>query len=177
MYTPHVPAKGLHPFERLSTVITYKVFPFGVYSLVSVQRACGYKGFSTYITSVRSLPCVCPDVRGQVGAVAETFFTHRTTIRPVFVFLAVVLVGVERQHGILEIIFQTGGGRDKIFDVRIQPVQLLLVGAHPELSMRCLLLLLLDQQRRLRLLLLHTAALIRLAVRRLGGLHCRDRGD
>lgn len=177
MYTPHVPAKGLHPFERLSTVITYKVFPFGVYSLVSVQRACGDEGLSTYITSVRSLPGVRPDVRREVGTVAETFFTNRAAIGPVFVFLAVVLVGVKRQHGVLQVTFETGRGRDEIFDVRVQPVQLLLVVAHPEIPVR-LLLFLFDLLRGLMVvLLLHTAALVRLAVRRLGGFHCGDRGD
>lgn len=175
VYTPHVPAKGLHPFEGLSTVITYKVFPFGVYSLVSVQCACGNKRFSTYITSVGSLPGVRPDVRREVGAIAETFFAHGATIRPVFVFLAVVLVGVKRQHGVLQVTFEAGRGRDEILDVRVQPVQLLLVVAHPELSVRLLLLLL--DLRGLRVLLLHAAALVRLAVRRLGGFHCGDGGD
>jgi len=175
VYTPHVPAEGLHPFEGLSTVIAYEVFALGVYSLVSVQRAGGDEGFSTYVTSVGSLPRVRPDVRRQVRAVAEALLAHRAAVGPVFVFLAVVLVGVKGQHMTTDYAaaFQIGGdegGRDEILDVRVQPVQLLpllpllllLAVAHPEVSVRLLLLLLLLDLLRggLRVLgpLLHAAA-------------------
>lgn len=177
MYTPHVPAEGLHPFEGLSTVIAYEVFALGVYSLVSVQRAGGDEGFPTDVTSVGSLPRVRPDVRRQVRAVAEALLAHRAAVGPVFVFLAVVLVGVKGQHMTTDYAaaFQIGGdegGRDEILDVRVQPVQLLplllvllLAVAHPEVSVRLLLLLLLLDLLRgglrvLRVLgpLLHAAA-------------------
>lgn len=90
--TPHVSAKRLHPFERLLTVITHKMFPFSVDRLVSVQSACGDKGLSAYFTPVWPLSCVCPDMSCQVGTVTETLFTDRAAVGFLFGLLAVTVV-------------------------------------------------------------------------------------
>lgn len=133
MHTSYVPAKRLHPFEGFPTVITDKVFPFSVDRLVSVQSACCDKSLSAYFTSVRPLSCVCPDVSGEVGAVAEALLANGAAVGLLFTLLAVAdaVVGVEGQRGVLQAVPQAGGGRDEVFDVRLQALQLLgIVGPH-----------------------------------------------
>lgn len=101
MYTPRVPAKGLHPFEGFSTVITHKVFPLSMDGLVSVEGAGCDKGLSADFTSVRPFPCVCPNVSCQVGAVTEALLTHRAAVGPVFILLHIVLIEMKGQRRVL----------------------------------------------------------------------------
>lgn len=96
MNASHVPAKGLHPFEGFATEITHKLFSLSVNRLVSIQSARRDKSLSAYVTPVRPLPCVSPDMCCKVGAIAETLLTNRATIRLLFILLAVVVVGMER---------------------------------------------------------------------------------
>lgn len=111
VHTSHVPAEGLHPFEGFATVVTDKVFPFSVDRLVSVQSARCDKSLPAYFTSVGPLPCVCPDVSCQVGAVTEALFADRAAVGLLFTLLArsvvVVVVGVEGQGGVLQAAPQT----------------------------------------------------------------------
>lgn len=176
--TSHVSAKRLHPFEGLATVVTHKVFPLRVDGLVSVQSARRDEGLSAYFTPVRPLARVRPDVSSEVGAVAEALLAHRAAVGFFFALLAavvdddVVVIGVEGQGGGLHAGFQTGGRRDEVLDVRLEAFELLVVVTYPEVSV-ALLLLLLDL-RRLRVLLVHAAALVLLTVLGLRRLHRRD---
>lgn len=179
----HVPAERLHPLEGLATVGAHEVLALGVDGLVPVQRARGDEGLSADVASVGPLARVRPDVRGQVRAVAEALLAHGAAVGLVFglVALAVLVVvvvvvavvvevvvedaavdgRVEGQLRFLQAAPQTGRGRDEVFHVRLEVVQLLGVLVlfrlrllvHPEVPVAPLLLLLLH-----RVVLLHPAA-------------------
>lgn len=87
-------AKRLHPFEGFTTVITDEVFPLCVNSLVSVQCTCCDESLSAYLTSIRPLSRVCPDVSCQVGAVSETLFADGAAVGPLFTLIAIAVVVV-----------------------------------------------------------------------------------
>lgn len=95
MHNSHVPAKRLHPFKGFTTITTHKVFPLSVYRLVSVQSTFGDETLSAYFTSVRSFPCVCPDVSCQVGTVAETLLTNGAAVGFLSTLLAIVVIEVK----------------------------------------------------------------------------------
>lgn len=118
MHTSHMPAQRLHPFEGFATIIAHKVFPFSVYRLVSVQSARRDKTLPAYLTSVRPLPCVCPDVSCEMGTVTETLLTHRAAIGFLFALLAVVVVvRMEGQSGVMQAVFQARRRGDEVFNV------------------------------------------------------------
>lgn len=173
-----MPAKRLHPFEGLATVGAHKVLALSVDGLMSVQRAGGDEGLPADVASVGPLAGVRPDVRGQVRAVAEALFAHGAAVGLVFGLLALAVVvvvvmmvvvvddaavdgRVERQLGFLKAAPQTGRGRDEVFHVRLEVVELLgvlvlfrlLLLVHPKVPVGSLLLLLLH-----RVVLLHPAA-------------------
>lgn len=160
MHTSDVPAKRLHPFKGFAAIIANEAFPLGVDRLVPVERACCDKSLSAYFTPVRSFASVCPDMSCQVGTVAEALLAHGAAVRLLLVLLAVAVVdvaGVERQTGLLQAAPQTRRRWHKVFNVRLQVVQMLpLVVVHPEIPVAHLVLLL--DHRGLWMLLLHTAA-------------------
>lgn len=172
-----MPAERLHPLEGLATVGAHEVLALGVDGLMSVQRAGGDEGLPADVASVGPLAGVRPDVRGQVRAVAEALLAHGAAVGLVFRLIALTVVvvvvemvviedaavdgRVEGQLGFLQAAPQTGRGRDEVFHVRLEVVELLgvlvlfrlLLRVHPEVPVAPLLLLLLH-----RVVLLHPAA-------------------
>lgn len=184
VHDPHVPAEGLHPLEGLATVGAHEVLALGVDGLVSVERAGGDERLPADVASVGPLAGVRPDVRGQVRAVAEALLAHGAAVGLVLGLLALAVVvvvvvvvviddaavdgRVEGQRGILQAAPQAGRGRDEVFHVRLEVVELLGVLVlvlllrllvHPEVPVAPLLLLLLH-----RVLLLHPAAALLLVL-------------
>lgn len=97
-------AQGLHPFKGFTTEIADKVFSLSVDGLVSVEGTGGDEGLPADLTPVRPLARVCPDVSRQVGIISEGLLAHRAAVGlvPALVAVAVVVVGVKGQRGLLQ---------------------------------------------------------------------------
>lgn len=146
--------------------------------LVPVEGARCDERLPAYVTPVRPLARVRPDVRREVGAVAEALLAHGAAVGFLFALLAVVarVVRLEEQRGLLQAAPRAGRRQDEVFDVGFEAVELLLrVVAVPEIPVGLELLLLLHLWG-VWVLLIHAGAPVLLAVLRLGRLrrrHCR----